>query len=252
MTRTPPHVVIFDLDDTLFAHRAAVARGIIAHIEHVGGFDGIDAPDAVALWHALEEQHYHSYLEGTLDFEGQRRARARDFAAAHGVHLEEAARGIWFDSYFEHYTAAWTLHDDALPSLDALETAISGVQFGIITNGDQAFQQRKLDRVRLTARMGLDTHPERFVTSGALGFTKPDPRIFEAACAAFGAAPDAAVYVGDRLRTDAIGAAAAGLTGVWLNRDGSTAAPDEAAEAERLGVIEIATLDELVPALLDR
>lgn len=252
MSSSAPRAVIFDLDDTLFAHRAAVARGIIAHIERVGGFDGIDAPDAVALWHALEEQHYHSYLEGTLDFEGQRRARARDFAAAHGVHLEEAARGIWFDSYFEHYTAAWTLHDDALPCLDALEIALPGVQFGIITNGDQDFQQRKLDRVRLTARMGLDSHPERFVTSGALGFTKPDSRIFEAACTAFGTAPDAAVYVGDRLRTDAIGAAAAGLTGVWLNRDGTTAAANDAAEAERLGVIEIATLDELVPALLRR
>lgn len=244
--------VLFDLDDTLFAHRTAVARGIIAHIEQVGGFDGVDASDAVALWHALEEQHYHSYLEGTLDFEGQRRARARDFAAAHGVHLEEASRGIWFDSYFEHYTAAWTLHDDTLPCLDALETALPGVKFGIITNGDPAFQQRKLDRVQLTARLGLNSNPERFIASGAVGYTKPDARIFEAACAASEVPPAATVYVGDRLRTDAIGAAAAGLTGVWLNRDGSAADPSDAAEAERLGVIEITTLDGLLPALLSR
>lgn len=244
--------VLFDLDDTLFAHRTAVAHGIVAHIDQLGGFDGVHTPDAVALWHALEEKHYHSYLEGTLDFEGQRRARARDFAAAHGVHLGDAASGAWFDEYFEHYTAAWTLHEDALRCLDALDEAIPGVGFGIITNGDPAFQQRKLDRVELTTRMRLDVHPERFVTSGALGFAKPDARIFEAACAAFGVAPAEAVYVGDRLRTDAIGAASAGLTGVWLNRDGVAASAEDAAEAASLGVLEIATLAELTPALLAR
>lgn len=244
--------VLFDLDDTLFAHRTAVAHGIVAHIDQLGGFDGVHTPDAVALWHALEEKHYHSYLEGTLDFEGQRRARARDFAAAHGVHLGDAASGAWFDEYFEHYTAAWTLHEDALRCLDALDEAIPGVGFGIITNGDPAFQQRKLDRVELTTRMRLDVHPERFVTSGALGFAKPDARIFEAACTAFGVALAEAVYVGDRLRTDAIGAASAGLTGVWLNRAGIAPSPEDAAEAASLGVLEIATLDELTPALLAR
>lgn len=253
MTSRPLRAVIFDLDDTLFAHRTAVARGIISHIEQVGGFEGIHEPDAVRLWHSLEEKHYHSYLEGTLDFEGQRRARARDFAAAHGVHLEDAASGVWFDTYFEHYRAAWTLHDDALPCLDSLQAAIPGVHFGIITNGDPVFQQRKLDRVQLTERLGLDRHPERLITSGALGYAKPDPRIFEAACEAFEAAPGEAVYVGDRLRTDAIGAAAAGLTGVWLNRENAVVPePTDAAEAAALGVLEIASLDELVPALLAR
>lgn len=247
-----PAVILFDLDDTLFAHRTAVARGIVAHIEHIGGFEGVDEPDAVTLWHELEERHYHSYLEGTIDFEGQRRARARDFAAAHGQHLEDAASGLWFDDYFEHYIAAWTLHEDTLPCLDALESALPGVRFGIITNGDPAFQRRKLDRVGLSARLGLDAHPERVIASGALGFAKPDARIFAAACAAFEVAPGEAVYVGDRLRTDAIGAAAAGLTGVWLNREGVTPSPEDAAEAAATGVLEVMGLDELPAALLAR
>lgn len=50
----------------------------------------------MGTWWALEEEHYHSYLAGTLDFQGQRRARARDFAAAHGVWLTDAA--AWFDT----------------------------------------------------------------------------------------------------------------------------------------------------------
>ena len=35
------------LDDTLFAHRTAVATGILAHIDQLGGFDGEHTPDVV-------------------------------------------------------------------------------------------------------------------------------------------------------------------------------------------------------------
>jgi len=239
-----PAVVLFDLDDTLFAHRGAVASGIVRHLGAVGGaFADADPTEAVTFWHALEEKHYHSYLAGSLDFHGQRRARAREFAAAHGVDLGDADAAAWFESYFEHYRDSWRLHDDALPCLDALEAQFPGIRFGLITNGDLAFQGEKL------CRTGLGGRVEHVIASGELGFSKPDPRIFAHACAVFGVAPDAAVYVGDRLRTDAIGAAAAGLTGVWLDRAGPSVAPADAVDADRLGVIRIETLADLPAAL---
>lgn len=240
-------LILFDLDDTLFAHRSAVANGIVSHLRSLGGFDRVEDAAAVTLWHQLEETHYHSYLAGALDFEGQRRARAHDFAAAHGVELGGASSGRWFDDYFEHYIAAWDLHDDALGCLAALRSVNPAVRFGIITNGEPAFQQRKLDRVGLTA------HMEKVIASGALGFTKPDPRIFAYACDAFGVAPADAAYVGDRLHTDAIGAADAGLTGVWLDRSGD-AAPSEAdaAALAASGALRITTLADLAPTLASR
>lgn len=242
MTRT--RLVLFDLDDTLFAHRAAVSAGIQRYAAELGEpYGTMAAADLVALWHDLEEQHYHSYLAGRLDFEGQRRARARDFAARHGVVLGDAEASAWFSDYFEHYVAAWSLHHDALRCLDALEATIAGVRFGLITNGDLAFQRRKVEAVGLDARM------ERLVASGAVGVAKPDARIFDVACAEFGVRPEQAVYVGDRLRTDAIGAARAGLTGVWLNRRGDVPAAGDAAEAASLGVIELRSLDELPDAV---
>lgn len=142
-------VVLFDLDDTLFAHRTAVDRGILAHLAGLGIVPD-DSAAAALLWHELEERHYHRYLAGELDFEGQRRARARDFAAAHGVELADLEAGAWFDAYFEHYRAAWVLHDDALACLAAIAPP---ARIGIITNGDPAFQQRKLDQVGLSPFM---------------------------------------------------------------------------------------------------
>jgi len=79
-------VVLFDLDDTLFAHRQAVAQAIVAHSRSLGA---VDDDATVAHWHALEEQHYHRYLAGELDYFGQRRARARGFVEPYGVSLAD-------------------------------------------------------------------------------------------------------------------------------------------------------------------
>lgn len=235
----PAPVVLFDLDDTLMAHRAAVVAGITLHMRELA-YTG-DVAAASGLWHDLEEQHYHSYLAGRLTFEGQRRARARDFAIAHGDELDELAAGAWFDRYFERYRESWSLHDDALPALDTLARSLPHARFGVITNGELDFQLAKLER------LGIRDRFEHVIASGDVGVTKPDAGIFRMALERFGAgavAPRAA-YIGDRFETDAVGAAEAGLIGVWLNRFGDDRPRGTATSA----VLEIATLAEL-PALL--
>ena len=213
-------VVLFDLDDTLFAHRKAVDDGIVAHLTA----SGLPSEDAVVSWHELEEQHYPRYLTGEVGFFEQRRIRSRALAEPLGVSLPtDHLADAWYDAYFLHYRDAWSLHDDALACLDALDAR--GLRIGLITNGDLGFQTEKLDRVALAARI------EIVVASGELGVAKPDPAIFLHACSLFGVAPSEAMYVGDRLQTDAIGAASAGLAGVWLNRSGVTTAEEDAAVA---------------------
>jgi putative hydrolase of the HAD superfamily len=238
-----PALILFDLDDTLFAHRKAVDDGITAYVHALGGPYVPDAAANIATWHELEERHYHSYLGGQLDYQGQRRARARDFALGYGVVLDDEAAAAWFAGYHDHYVDSWVLHDDALSALDALRASDPRVRIGLITNGDEAFQRRKIERI------GLAPYFENVVTSGALGIAKPDARIFEHACALFGVSPAAAAYVGDRLATDALGAARAGLTGVWLDRTGAAVDPELDAEADALGVIRIRSLAELPVAL---
>jgi putative hydrolase of the HAD superfamily len=233
-------LVLFDLDDTLFNHRGAVDKGIASYVTQLGA--PYSADGVAAFWNELEERHYHRYLGGELDFEGQRRARAIEFADAHGVQLDSAAAGAWFNDYFEHYVAAWALHDDALPCLEALRAAIPDVRFGLITNGETDYQLRKVDAV------GLRNEVEHIVASGELGIVKPDPRIFEHACALFGVEPAHAAYVGDRFSTDAVGAAKAGLRGVWLDRTGRTLTEDEQQVLPL--VTRIGSLAELPSALL--
>lgn len=233
-------VVLFDLDDTLFAHRESVEAGIAAHRSLLGGaLAAADREAEAARWHELEEVHYHRYLTGELDYLGQRRARAREFVAPHGIELaDDVAAEAWFDAYVVHYTAAWELHADVPDCLDALAPA----RIGIITNGHLEFQQAKV------AALGLGRWVEQLIASGEVGVAKPNPRIFAIACEAFGVSAGDAVYVGDRLHTDAIGAARAGLLGVWIDRRG-IASPAQLAEAAAAGVPVIRSLAEL-PSLL--
>lgn len=240
-------VVLFDLDDTLFAHREAVDDAVLATLAAMER-DG-DAPAEAAeqaRWRELEEHHYHRYLAGELDYQGQRRARVRGFLEPYGTALEDPAAEAWFEQWVLRYRAAFRLHADALPCLDALERLIPGVRFGIITNGDLAFQTAKLEA------LGIEQRFAHVVTSGELGFAKPDPRIFAEAARRFAARLDACAYVGDRIRTDAVGATTAGMTGVWLDRGAVEPDPADLAEARRFGVPVISGLGDLPGLLLDR
>jgi putative hydrolase of the HAD superfamily len=225
-------LVLFDLDDTLFAHAAAVDAGVLAHIDALGWEA---RPDLIERWRALEELHYHRYLGGELTYLGQRTERARDLALDYGVTLDEPL--AWFDDYLDRYRAAWALHDDAAACLDALE----GARFGIITNGELPFQLAKMSQIGILDRF------EHVIASGELGITKPDPRIFEHALALFDEAACDAAYVGDRFETDALGASHAGLSGVWVDRLG-VATPAQEAQAGASGVHIVRGLAE-VPAL---
>ena len=239
-----PAVVLFDLDDTLFAHSRAVASGVAAYrAAHGGALAAADDAVELARWYALEEQHYHRYLAGEIDHREQRRHRARGFVEPFGLDLSnDVDADDWFGRYLVEYERAWELYDDTLPALDALEALRPDVRFGVITNAELPFQRSKMDATGLSSRIEIT------IASSEVGAVKPHARIFEYACERFGVAPGDAAYVGDRLETDAVGAAAAGLTGVWLDRTGAATA-DDVARAAASGVRIIRGLAELPAAL---
>jgi putative hydrolase of the HAD superfamily len=77
------------------------------------------------------------------------------------------------------------------------------------------------------------------VTSAEVGAAKPSPRVFERALGIAGVEPGEALHVGDKVDNDIEGAAAAGVRGVLLQREGDPPP----------GVESIRSLREL-PALL--
>jgi putative hydrolase of the HAD superfamily len=105
----------------------------------------------------------------------------------------------------------WSAYADVEPAFHRL--AARGLRLGIISNWD-----RRL--TGLLDGLGLGDVLETVVSSAEVGLHKPDPRIFELACARLGIEPGEAAHVGDHHYADIIGATAVGMTPVLIDRHG--------------------------------
>ncbi|MFC5751055.1 HAD family hydrolase [Actinomadura rugatobispora] len=236
--------VLFDLDGTLFDHGAAAAGAAAASLPEA------DPGHVARRWIELEELVYLRYLAGELSFAEQRRTRITMLAAELGLGDWDAPRAdAWLAGYLERYEERWTLFADAAACLDALAALPGPPVLGIITNGNGPQQRAKIAGIGLTGRF------PHLVISEEAGAAKPAPEIFHLACRTAGTAPARTAYVGDRLATDALGARAAGLHGIWLDRPGPAAPgmprPDSG-QTEEGGdheVPRITTLADLPPLL---
>jgi putative hydrolase of the HAD superfamily len=124
----------------------------------------------------------------------------------------------------------FTAFDDAAPALGALRVA--GARLVVASNWDCSLHD-VLERLELTPLL------DGVVTSAEVGARKPAAAIFERALAVAGAAPAAAIHVGDSLEADVAGARAAGIEPVLIRRDLGPGPP---------GVRRIGSLAELVVA----
>ncbi|MFE7796624.1 HAD family hydrolase [Nocardia sp. NPDC057440] len=208
MPTSSAEAVLFDVDGTLVDHETAAEAAVRAGFPYVPDRDGL-----ARRWRELETWAMDRYLAGELTFTEQRRLRITHLADefGQGVWSDDRADS-WFAEYLTQYEAAWRTYPDVAPALAALATENGKLRLGVITNGDSLQQRRKLAKVGLT---GLLDH---VTISGEVGVAKPHPAIFLAACDALRLPPSKVVYIGDRLRTDAEAAIAAGLQGIWLDR----------------------------------
>ena len=181
----------------------------------------------------LIDHYFPRYLSGELSMQEQRRARIREIFDVGTVPISDddadAAHGV----YLAGYERGWCCFADVLPTLNRL----SPIPLGVITNGNNLQQRRKLERT------GLAPLFRTVVTSDELGIAKPDPRIFTEACRRGDVDPRNAVFIGDNWSADVEGSLAAGLRPIWLRRSPTTTPPVRA---------DVATIETLVdlPGLL--
>ncbi|MFE1962091.1 HAD family hydrolase [Streptomyces sp. NPDC059479] len=211
----PIRAVVWDIDDTLFDYSSADRAGLREHLaaEGLAGRYG-SADHAIARWREITDQHWARFAAGETDFQGQRRDRVRSFV---GAELGDAEADGWFDRYIVHFEAAWTLFPDSVAVLDRLAP---DYRQAVLSNSSLRNQDRKL-RI-----LGVRDHFEAVLCAAELGVSKPAAAAFHAACDALALDPHEVAYVGNEPDIDAGGAVAAGLAGVWLDRDGLGGRPE--------------------------
>ncbi|HJE57552.1 MAG TPA: HAD family hydrolase [Nocardiopsis listeri] len=209
-TPAPPTALCFDLDDTLIDDVAASSTGLRAVMERLGH---PHFGSARALWDTQTEISFGAYLRGHLSLDEQRRQRIRALAVQAGhsdiadQHCDELYR-----LYLDAHRSAWQVYPDTHTTLAALGRA--GYRLAVITNGVEALQHAKLQALELTGYF------HTVVCADTAGSGKPDPRIFHFAAQRLGVDPSACWHVGDQVQADAVGATAARMHPVIVDRSG--------------------------------
>jgi putative hydrolase of the HAD superfamily len=139
------------------------------------------------------------------------------------------ARAV-YDAFGE--VGRWRAYDDVMPAFRRLRE--KGFQVGIISNWDARLEG-------ILAGLGIGGLVDTVISSAVVGIQKPDPRIFELACARLGADPARCAHVGDHYYADVVGARAVGMLPVLIDRHDAGLAAD--------GVACLTTLDDLEEAL---
>jgi HAD superfamily hydrolase (TIGR01509 family) len=140
------------------------------------------------------------------------------------------------NTHHEMLVSASLLVDGAQEVLERVRAR--GVPTALVSNWDHARAGPAM-----LAQTQLGPLLDHVVISEAVGFRKPHPRIFEEALAASGAAPQAALHVGDMAESDAWGAGRLGFRTVWIDL-AEAGWPDRLAPAPALTVASLAELLE--------
>jgi putative hydrolase of the HAD superfamily len=220
-----PAVILLDALGTLLALEPPAPR---LRTELAERFGLAVSEEQAARAIAAEITYYRAHLDEGRDAAGLADLRRRCAEVVRSALPQEAA-DVGLDAVLETLLASlrFTAFADVRPALDAARNR--GQRLVVVSNWDVSLH----DRLR---ELGLEPLFDAVLTSAEAGTRKPAPAIFAQALALVGAAPSAALHVGDSLEEDVAGARAAGVRPVLVRRHGGEPVP---------GVRTISSLAEL-------
>ena len=194
-----------DLDDTLWPIWPTIARAeqVLADwlVQHAPATAALGA-DRQTL-RAVREQVGRERPDLAHDLSALRRESIRGLLRQAGD--DPALAEPAFEVFFAERQRV-ELFEDALPALERLSARYPLVA---LSNGNADVH-----------RVGIGAHFSAAISAREFGVAKPDVRIFHAAAAAAGVAPQAVLHIGDDAHLDGVGALNAGMQLAWVNRQG--------------------------------
>ncbi|MBM3984155.1 MAG: HAD-IA family hydrolase [Planctomycetes bacterium] len=226
--------ILFDVDDTLFSttHFAALARqraaeamvrqGLRLPVSEVRR----ELNEVIAEFTSNYGQHFDKLLLRLppASYAGVNRA----LIIAAGIMAYHATK------------AELQPFPDVLPFLRRVHEQ-GEVVLGVITHGLELKQAEKLLLLKVVPFL----HPGAIFISDQVGISKPNPKLYQRACAAMGLVPAEVMYVGDNPLHDVDPVNALGMVSVRLHRDNRF----EGVQGRTRPRYEIGAFDELVPVL---
>lgn len=229
MTEYQYDAVLWDIGGVIVELKS-IREGYVAFVGELAAAADLDPETALETWKTALGDHFKS-RDGTEYVTAREGYRKATNALFDGDPPDEEA---WMRTFRRTSEASMRPEPNAVETIRALDEA--GVHLGIVSDIDTAEADSML------STFGVHDAFDAVTTSEAVGYTKPDQRMFTDAiekARANGVGPDRALMVGDRYRHDVEGSAEAGLTPVAYGED----AAGPAAEYE---IDDLAALCDIV------
>jgi putative hydrolase of the HAD superfamily len=230
--------VFFDVGNTLFKPYPSM-EAICRHVLEQYGYSVTDEEIRAGMREAdrfYDERYWSddSFWSNEEDASAMWSELYERALSAMGVDGDRHFIGRAIYDYFGHGDR-WRTYPDVVPVFDILKQR--GYRMGLISNWDSRLAKLCFD-------MGLDRYLDSVLSSASVGYIKPDPDMFGAACRRLNVAPDRAVHVGDQYFADIIGARVAGLHPVMIDRWEGGHWPDVPLIKDLYGLLPILGIEE--------
>ncbi|CAI49039.1 HAD superfamily hydrolase [Natronomonas pharaonis DSM 2160] len=201
---TDTEAVLWDIGGVLVELRS-VREGYAAFVAELAADAGRDPDAALETWQSVLGDHFRGR-------EGNQYRLARDgYEKATAALFDGDPPADWLETFEAATKPALRPEPGAVETVEALAEA--GYRQAIVSDIDTPEAHRMLEA------FGIRDRFDHITTSEAVGYTKPDERMFQDALSALDVAPERAVMVGDRHSHDVTGAAALGIRTVGYGEE---------------------------------
>lgn len=215
--------VLFDVDDTLFDYSRALRSGLRRVREIYPELRRRSLSEVCQFHSDRSSATRRRVILGALTREEGRALRFSALFEFCGSDPNPRIAKECAEIYREEYLKSRYPVAGAAALLRALRER--GLTIGLVTNNTREEQEEKLEFI------GVRRSIDFMLTSQEVRIQKPDPRIFARALERGDTTPGRSVMVGDSWDSDVVGATAAGIRAVWLNR-ANRESPDPLLAAE--------------------
>lgn len=204
MTKPAPRTVLWDIGGVI-VKLASIRAGYAGFIHELAAEGGLDPDDALEEWKTVLGDHFRGR-------EGNRYRLAREgYAKATAALFDGDPPADWRSRLEASIENALRPKDGVVETI----TALSSSEVGLAIVSDIDTPEARL----MLETLGVHDHFDHVTTSEAIGYTKPDERMFRDALEATDADPARTVMVGDRYDHDIAGAAALGIETIGYGPD---------------------------------
>ncbi len=198
--------VLFDLDNTL-THRDLTAQAYSCYLAeyYASAFAQVEPEKIIEIVRRIDNGGYPKKELLTHGSIGASAAYAllQELSWLNPPSIDELAQ-FWFSQFGRCAVEM----PDAKQVLEQLKS--QGYQLAIVSNGGH---DTRLNTIR---GLGIADYFEEIISSGLVGFSKPQPEIFQITAQRLGVLPEHCLYIGDHPVNDIQGAKNAGMHALWM------------------------------------